>query len=130
MRRRLDRRDRPAVRGTPGDAQWARLPRRAGLDPDLSRVSGAAVPTAYNVPGEDAVPLFVQADFGLDAQLRPQLVEIQGFPDRKSTRLNSSHLGISYAVFCLKKKKYADQTRKAHVRNPVTYAPRTSSTAL
>src|SRR5262245_63260016 len=30
-----------------------------------------------------------------------------GLPDRdrKSTRLNSSHLGISYAVFCLKKKK-------------------------
>src|SRR5262245_65310755 len=32
--------------------------------------------------------------------------------DRKSTRLNSSHLGISYAVFCLKKKKMpADQTQ-------------------
>src|SRR5262245_63584436 len=31
--------------------------------------------------------------------------------DRKSTRLNSSHLGISYAVFCLKKKKRA-QTHK------------------
>src|SRR5262245_64431121 len=29
------------------------------------------------------------------------LIEVQ---DRKSTRLNSSHLGISYAVFCLKKK--------------------------
>src|SRR5205814_9236077 len=28
-----------------------------------------------------------------------------GWTDRKSTRLNSSHLGISYAVFCLKKKK-------------------------
>src|SRR5437899_3857923 len=28
--------------------------------------------------------------------------------DRKSTRLNSSHLGISYAVFCLKKKKNID----------------------
>src|SRR5688500_20081969 len=28
-----------------------------------------------------------------------------GRPDRKSTRLNSSHLVISYAVFCLKKKK-------------------------
>src|SRR5947199_8100535 len=28
----------------------------------------------------------------------------QGGRDRKSTRLNSSHLGISYAVFCLKKK--------------------------
>src|SRR5947199_3919603 len=31
---------------------------------------------------------------------------VSTFPsDRKSTRLNSSHLGISYAVFCLKKKK-------------------------
>src|SRR5258705_8360684 len=29
--------------------------------------------------------------------------------DRKSTRLNSSHLGISYAVFCLKKKKNVDE---------------------
>src|SRR5205814_9848890 len=29
----------------------------------------------------------------------------QAAEDRKSTRLNSSHLGISYAVFCLKKKK-------------------------
>src|SRR5436853_1448071 len=29
--------------------------------------------------------------------------------DRKSTRLNSSHLGISYAVFCLKKKKKKEQ---------------------
>src|SRR5262245_62335873 len=29
--------------------------------------------------------------------------------DRKSTRLNSSHLGISYAVFCLKKKKKKNQ---------------------
>src|SRR5437899_7598290 len=31
--------------------------------------------------------------------------------DRKSTRLNSSHLGISYAVFCLKKKTVADPVR-------------------
>src|SRR5437899_9909116 len=30
--------------------------------------------------------------------------------DRKSTRLNSSHLGISYAVFCLKKKNWAGRT--------------------
>src|SRR5215813_10550699 len=30
--------------------------------------------------------------------------------DRKSTRLNSSHVRISYAVFCLKKKKKKDQT--------------------
>src|SRR2546426_11589294 len=34
------------------------------------------------------------------------------FKDRKSTRLNSSHLVISYAVFCLKKKK--KQTRVTH----------------
>src|SRR2546426_8813798 len=35
--------------------------------------------------------------------------------DRKSTRLNSSHLVISYAVFCLKKKKDKDlETSEAH----------------
>src|SRR5947209_12213597 len=37
--------------------------------------------------------------------------------DRKSTRLNSSHANISYAVFCLKKKKYqqsATTTRNLH----------------
>src|SRR6202522_4290769 len=33
-------------------------------------------------------------------------------PDRKSTRLNSSHLRISYAVFCLKKKLYRYQRIK------------------
>src|SRR2546422_6357792 len=32
--------------------------------------------------------------------------------DRKSTRLNSSHGYISYAVFCLKKKKKNDETRR------------------
>src|SRR2546426_9124411 len=36
-------------------------------------------------------------------QTRPR--QKQDRPDRKSTRLNSSHLVISYAVFCLKKKK-------------------------
>src|SRR5262245_63346341 len=36
-------------------------------------------------------------------QARAQLLRV--VEDRKSTRLNSSHLGISYAVFCLKKKK-------------------------
>src|SRR5438874_10011230 len=49
-----------------------------------------------------------------------------GAPDRKSTRLNSSHVEISYAVFCLKKKKQAvgqelsvrrrEQRRGRHVR--------------
>src|SRR3989454_5116051 len=35
----------------------------------------------------------------------PGIVELGTVQDRKSTRLNSSHLVISYAVFCLKKKK-------------------------
>src|SRR5437879_10928410 len=35
--------------------------------------------------------------------------------DRKSTRLNSSHRCISYAVFCLKKKKQQQQTASAHI---------------
>src|SRR5205814_10118780 len=40
------------------------------------------------------------------------LINPTGDLDRKSTRLNSSHLGISYAVFCLKKKS-ADSPRGA-----------------
>src|SRR5947199_632243 len=39
--------------------------------------------------------------------------------DRKSTRLNSSHLGISYAVFCLKKKK---QKTLRHIHKSSDYA--------
>src|SRR3989442_6120297 len=39
-------------------------------------------------------------------RLRAVEHEAHGFgPDRKSTRLNSSHVRISYAVFCLKKKR-------------------------
>src|SRR5690242_21252407 len=38
-------------------------------------------------------------------EANPILSENGGGPDRKSTRLNSSHMSISYAVFCLKKKK-------------------------
>src|SRR5258705_4710457 len=39
----------------------------------------------------------------------PEGLARSGSRDRKSTRLNSSHLGISYAVFCLKKKKKLKQ---------------------
>src|SRR5437899_5822496 len=39
------------------------------------------------------------------------------FQDRKSTRLNSSHLGISYAVFCLKKKKKKTKTQITQNQN-------------
>src|SRR5205814_8816241 len=37
--------------------------------------------------------------------------------DRKSTRLNSSHLGISYAVFCLKKKKQKNKKKNYKEKN-------------
>src|SRR5437899_9459108 len=48
------------------------------------------------------------------AKLREDLVQA-ALADRKSTRLNSSHLGISYAVFCLKKKKrYTRRRSSAH----------------
>src|SRR5437899_9342338 len=40
---------------------------------------------------------------------------IKHYEDRKSTRLNSSHLGISYAVFCLKKKKKNKKIRLINV---------------
>src|SRR2546426_8218243 len=44
--------------------------------------------------------------------------------DRKSTRLNSSHLVISYAVFCLKKKK----TTQSYLRKPLyTHIPQLGS---
>src|SRR5690625_6724679 len=36
-------------------------------------------------------------------------------PDRKSTRLNSSHVAISYAVFCLKKKKKNKKIKIQHI---------------
>src|SRR5439155_21267408 len=40
-----------------------------------------------------------------DAKQNQALLQIKSLVDRKSTRLNSSHVAISYAVFCLKKKK-------------------------
>src|SRR2546426_3685829 len=48
-------------------------------------------------------------------RLRPPRRRVQR-GDRKSTRLNSSHLVISYAVFCLKKKK----NKKRHTRTAST----------
>src|SRR5438876_7558917 len=38
-----------------------------------------------------------------------------GHEDRKSTRLNSSHPSISYAVFCLKKKRIRNGNRPSHL---------------
>jgi hypothetical protein len=49
-------------------------------NPQYQHDSAAAIPPGFRVPREDPRPLFVQADFGLDADLHPKLVEIQGFP--------------------------------------------------
>src|SRR5260221_7963040 len=52
-----------------------------------------------------------------DAGARPanaiERITIRDGTDRKSTRLNSSHTVISYAVFCLKKKKKSQQNHRS-----------------
>src|SRR2546430_16777707 len=63
----------------------------------------------YTLSLHDALPisfgsLFAQA-FHLSPVERKTLLVAGAAGDRKSTRLNSSHSQISYAVFCLKKKK-------------------------
>src|SRR2546426_7707278 len=56
---------------------------------------------AAGLPGfTPTVPLV-----GFARLLGPTGGDLLAYPDRKSTRLNSSHLVISYAVFCLEKKK-------------------------
>src|SRR5262245_63721723 len=60
----------------------------------------------------------------LSGIFRPQSIRLQicHFSDRKSTRLNSSHLGISYAVFCLKKKKKKEEagnSKRGHYENEI-----------
>src|SRR3712207_7107278 len=85
----------------------------------------------YTLSLHDALPISEAAAHGgfrregrepLVAEPRQRLVDVReppdavavgggvGVGDRKSTRLNSSHANISYAVFCLKKKK--DQTER------------------
>src|SRR3712207_8151377 len=70
-----------------------------------------ALPIFHVLPGEGGVPLggYVPAQARLVTR-HPyrHVVQVGGGEvrqDRKSTRLNSSHANISYAVFCLKKKK-------------------------
>src|SRR5262245_64867462 len=78
--------------------------------------NATATTEIYTLSLHDALPIFgktlraspllveeclVFARFGVDRRAKTR----HSSTDRKSTRLNSSHLGISYAVFCLKKKK-------------------------
>src|SRR5262245_65799358 len=62
----------------------------------------------YTLSLHDALPIFLRGCVlatprDIAQQMQGPAAHTSG--DRKSTRLNSSHLGISYAVFCLKKKK-------------------------
>src|SRR5438874_12416853 len=77
-----------------------------------------APPEIYTLSLHDALPISLLhlyfaaiAMFGFATMVTVAAIQsIRGIvpariPDRKSTRLNSSHVEISYAVFCLKKKK-------------------------
>src|SRR5688500_19904091 len=94
------------------------LSRRSTLLPytTLFRSSAIASPTGLYTGYGFAVPIDLAKKVADDliryGRVRRPAVGIQVTPvrpedaeDRKSTRLNSSHLVISYAVFCLKKKK-------------------------
>src|SRR5258708_20869589 len=70
-------------------------------------------------PGQsvkDRAALFIVRDAIARGALRPGGAVVEG--DRKSTRLNSSHQIISYAVFCLKKKKTRATGRPLAVSRP------------
>src|SRR5690606_40713087 len=64
--------------------------------PELLAADALAIPSAFRIQGEfaDTVKGHRQVDLQSPGPVQ----------DRKSTRLNSSHVKISYAVFCLKKK--------------------------
>src|SRR3712207_7002160 len=70
----------------------------AVVEPRHGQPAHAPLPVEDERPGEDGG----QSRPAADPEARPRAVG----QDRKSTRLNSSHANISYAVFCLKKKKY------------------------
>src|SRR5438477_12594162 len=68
----------------------------------------------YTLSLHDALPIarqeFCHRESGLHRLAKPHFVGDQHpARDRKSTRLNSSHMSNSYAVFCLKKKKIAPE---------------------
>src|SRR5947209_11453664 len=76
------------------------------------RAAGEALPAAKR----QAARRRAQADFRRGARAAVVL-------DRKSTRLNSSHANISYAVFCLKKKKSTSTHHQRLNGNVRVHAP-------
>src|SRR5256885_16557115 len=84
-----------------------RRPPRSTLFPYTTLFRSTTVSQALGRMGRNAAA-------PLDAAVARELAEREGGieRDRKSTRLNSSHLVISYAVFCLKKKKIIDNIQE------------------
>src|SRR3712207_7696541 len=71
----------------------------------VARDAGVVPETHPDVdPAPETVP--AEGRSGDRHQRSRRLSFVRPDPDRKSTRLNSSHANISYAVFCLKKKKH------------------------
>src|SRR5258708_15188720 len=77
----------------------------------------------YTLPLPAALPIFLKANTaGLQEQYRAgglAVFVIATSEDRKSTRLNSSHQIISYAVFCLKKKKKRNPMAGTTMKTPL-----------
>src|SRR3712207_7567151 len=87
-----------------------RRPPRSTLFPYTTLFRSWALETAATPPGLYNVTALHRFEAPVDEQaLRRALAYLverhEVLRDRKSTRLNSSHANISYAVFCLKKKK-------------------------
>src|SRR5436309_15712471 len=72
-----------------------------------SIIPDEAVDPAFGTGAVKVTPAHDPTDFEIGLRHDLPRVQVIGFDakDRKSTRLNSSHVKISYAVFCLKKKK-------------------------
>src|SRR5690242_21214559 len=76
----------------------------------------------YTLSLHDALPICAAAAryVGVPCDRVGRLFGRRLHEDRKSTRLNSSHMSISYAVFCLKKKKKKTRTTKAKNNTKIT----------
>src|SRR3712207_7955443 len=68
------------------------------------------------VPGRVSTEVNADLSFDTEATVAKARAIIAAYEarDRKSTRLNSSHANISYAVFCLKKKKTKHLCKRPH----------------
>src|SRR5688500_19981161 len=78
----------------------------------VQRTSGEGVPDVEVVSAVERYKEIVAlAAESVERMRAADRARVRDLLDRKSTRLNSSHLVISYAVFCLKKKKKTRESR-------------------